>query len=97
MIHFNYVHVPTNKKLEKFTTEKLQVLHEESKIRRIDITYKKMFDIKNRTREVAMIQVSLSDKNVFCEIESLNFKKSVSIAVDTLMNELVEEHNLLSA
>ncbi|WP_298953285.1 hypothetical protein [uncultured Nonlabens sp.] len=97
MIHFNYIHVPTNKSLEKFTSEKLQVLHEESKIRRIDITYKKIFDIKNRTREVALIKVSLEDKNMFCEIESLNFKKSVGIAVNTLMNELLEKHNLMSA
>jgi hypothetical protein len=97
MIYFSYIHVPTNQKLEQFTTKRLQHLLKNTTINKIQVTFKKIFDIKNRTREVASIIISTKNKNICCEIESLRFKKSVDIAVNSLKNTIHSDDDRISA
>ena len=97
MIYFNYVHVPSNQNLEQFTKKQLQKLERNNPIHKIQVTFKKIFDFKNRTREVVCIIVSTEHKNICCEIESLKFKKSVDIAVNSLKNMILSNEDRVSA
>lgn len=97
MIHFSYIHVPSNRNLEAFTSKCLQQLNEYSCLDRVDVTFKKIFDLKNRTREVAHFAITCDGHQVHCEIASLNFKKSVGIAVKSLRNNMMSSSNQLSA
>lgn len=97
MIYFSYVHVPSNQRLEQFTKKQLQRLQMNTTVHKIQVTFKRIFDFKNRTREVASIIVSTDDKNICCEIESLRFKKSVDIAVNSLGNMIITHDKRMSA
>lgn len=97
MIHFSYIHVPSNRNLEAFTSKSIQQLNKHSCLDRVDVSFKKMFDLKNRTREVVHIAITCDGHQVHCEIASLNFKKSVGIAVKSLGNKLRASSDQLSA
>lgn len=97
MIHFSYIHVPSNRNLEAFTRKSIQQLNEYSCLDRVDVTFKKIFDLKNRTREVVHFVITCDGHQVHCEIASLNFKKSVRIAVKSLENKLMVSNDQLSA
>ncbi|QJP35264.1 hypothetical protein F0365_13110 [Nonlabens sp. Ci31] len=97
MIHFSYIHVPSNRNLEAFTSKSVQYLNQYSCLNRVDVTFKKIFDFKNRTREVAHFAITCDGYQVHCEIASLNFKKSVVIAVKSLGSKLMANRDQLSA
>jgi hypothetical protein len=97
MIHFSYIHVPSNRNLEAFTSKSIQQLNKYSCLDRVDVTFKKIFDLKNRTREVAHLAITCDGQQVHCVIASLNFKKSVGIAVKSLENKLMSNTDQLSA
>lgn len=97
MIHFSYIHVPTNQNLEKFSKTLLEELQKDIDIRNIQVTFKKRFDLKNRTREVVSIIVYTDQKNICCEIDSVKFKKSVTIAVNSLKNIMISYEDRISA
>jgi len=84
MIHFSYIHVPSIRNLEAFTSTSIQQLNKYSGLDRVDISFKKIFDLKNRTREVASLAIACEGHQVHCVIASLNLKKSVGIAVKSL-------------
>ncbi len=97
MIQFSYIHVPSNRKLEQFVIKNFQSFIKQSNVLRVDVTFKRIFDIGNRTREVAKILVTTTDKNICCEVKSTKFKKSIEIATDSLSRKILDGGDLLTA
>ncbi|AGC78273.1 hypothetical protein LX97_02934 [Nonlabens dokdonensis] len=97
MIQFSYIHVPTNRKLEQFAIKNFQSVMKQSNVLRVDVTFKRIFDLRNRVREVANVLVTTKDKNIICEIKSTKFKKSIEIATDSLTRKVNNGSDLLTA
>ncbi len=98
MIKFTYLHVPTNRNLEKYTSNLLQTYINKGAIEHAEISFRKEFDFKNRCREVVTIQVFTNGQNLQCEIATATFKKSVSKAVETIGRKISgAEPDLISA
>lgn len=97
MVKFTYLHVPTNRRLEHFTVKSLQSILKYSNVLRIDVTFQRVFDLRNRTREVAKVLVITKDKNIYCETKSTKFKKSIEIATQSLSGKVHSSDDLLSA
>ena len=98
MIKFTYLHVPTNRNLEKYSSNLLHTYINNGFIEHAEIIFRKEFDAKNRCREVVTIQAFTNGQTLHCEEASPTFKKSVKKVVELIGRKVSgEDSDLISA